>query len=199
MDRPDDFLKRKPILFHEVLQGFQATATFRDIQFHERGPGRMKIISTNGEDAGLIAGIVSEANKDVAELFKLNRENSPKHPSFCTDDWVLADLKRGEEYFLFAEDGIAKGCVAFEQADAGTAYLNRLSVLPCYRHNGIGASLVRHVLDYAKSKNIRTVSIGIIAEHEVLKNWYLKLGFIAGDTRKFDHLPFNVQYMRYES
>lgn len=158
----------------------------------------MKIISTEKEDAGLIADIVSEANKDVAELFKINRENSPKHPSFCTDDWVLADFERGEEYFLFQEDGIAKGCVAFEQADSDTAYLNRLSVLPDHRHNGIGKSLVRYVLDYAKSQNIRTVSIGIIAEHEVLKKWYLELGFIAGDTKKFDHLPFNVTYMRYE-
>lgn len=158
----------------------------------------MKIIPTKKEDAGLIARIVSEANKDVAELFKINRENTPKHPSFYTEEKVLADFKRGEEYFLYKENGIAKGCVAFEQQDSDTAYLNRLAVLPRYRHNGIGASLVRYILDYSKSKDIRTVSIGIIAEHEVLKNWYSALGFIEGATRKFDHLPFNIKYMRHE-
>jgi ribosomal protein S18 acetylase RimI-like enzyme len=158
----------------------------------------MKIVPTKIEDAEHIAFIVSEANKDVAELFKINIENTPKHPSFYTEDWVLSDFKRGEEYFLYREDGVAKGCVAFEQPDSDTAYLNRLSVLPSYRHNGIGAALVRYIFDYSKTKNIQTVSIGIIAEYEVLKNWYLDLGFIEGDTIKFEHLPFNVKYMRYK-
>lgn len=158
----------------------------------------MKIVPAKKEDAGRIASIVGEANKDVAELFKITKENTPRHPSFCTEEWVLADFARGEEYFLFEEGGIAKGCVAFEQPDSETAYLNRLSVLPNYRHNGIGASLVRYILDYARAKSIKTVSIGIIAEHKVLKSWYLGLGFIEGITRKFDHLPFNVTYMRHE-
>ena len=96
------------------------------------------------------------------------------------------------------EDSVAKGCVAFEQPDPDTAYLNRLSVLPNCRHRGGGATLVRFILDFAKTKNIKTVSIGIIAEHEVLKNWYLDLGFIEGDTQKFKHLPFDVKYMRYD-
>ena len=110
----------------------------------------------------------------------------------------MADFKRGETYFLYREDGVEKGCVAFEQPDSKTAYLNRLSVLPEYRHNGIGASLIKYILEHAESKNIQYVSIGIIAEHEVLKRWYANLGFIKGNTQKFDHLPFNVQYMRYE-
>lgn len=158
----------------------------------------MEIVPAKTKDAEHIAFIVSEANKDVAELFKINMEKTPKHPSFCTKDWVLSDFKRGEEYFIYKEEGVVKGCVAFEQADSDTAYLNRLSVLPSYRHNGIGADLVRHILDYSEIKNLQIVSIGIIAEHEVLKNWYLDLGFIEGDTIKFEHLPFNVKYMRYE-
>jgi GNAT superfamily N-acetyltransferase len=135
----------------------------------------MKIIPAKKEDAQHISFIVSEANKDVAELFKINRENAPKHPSFYTEDWVLSDFRRGEDYFLYMEDGITKGCVAWEQPDPDTAYLNRLSILPNYRHKGIGAALVRFILDFSETKKIKTVSIGIIAEHEVLKNWYLDL------------------------
>ena len=157
----------------------------------------MKIIPGKPTDAEKIAGIVSEANKDVAESFNITCEDTPKHPSFYTQDWVLADFKRGEEYFLYREDGVEKGCVAFEQPNSATAYLNRLSVLPKYRHNGIGSTLVKYILEYAKSKNILYVSIGIIAEHEILQQWYSNLGFVKGNTQKFDHLPFNVQYMRY--
>lgn len=140
---------------------------------------------------------MSEANKEVAKLFNLTSKNAPKHPSLYTPAWVHSDFRRGEQYFLYTEGGVERGCVAFEQPDAETAYLNRLSVLPKFRHNGIGSALVQHILDYARSRNILYVSIGIIAEHEVLKQWYLKLGFSEGDIRTFDHLPFDVQYMRY--
>jgi ribosomal protein S18 acetylase RimI-like enzyme len=157
----------------------------------------MEIIQSRKEDAEQIALIVSEANKDVAELFNITIENTPKHPSFYTTEWVLSDFRRGEQYFLYKDEGIANGCVAFEQPDPETAYLNRLSVLPDYRHNGIGSRLVKYICEYSKSKKIQAVSIGIIAEHTVLKNWYLDLGFIEGEKKTFDHLPFNVLYMRY--
>ena len=157
----------------------------------------MRIIQSSKEDAQHIAFIVSEANKDIAELFNLTRDNTPKHPSFYTTEWVLSDFRRGELYFFYKEEGIIKGCVAFEQPDPQTAYLNRLSVLPDYRHNGIGAGLVKHICEYSKSKKVQTISIGIIAEHTVLKNWYLDLGFIEGEIKKFDHLPFDVLLMRY--
>lgn len=158
----------------------------------------MKIRIASVEDAEKIGYIVSAANKDVAELFDLTSENAPKHPSFYTGDWVVSDFTRGETYFLYEEEGLVKGCVAFEQPDSETGYLNRLSVLPEYRHKGIGATLVRYILEYSRKKGVRAVSIGIIAEHEVLNRWYAGLGFIEGEIRKFEHLPFNVRYMRYE-
>lgn len=158
----------------------------------------MKIITTTEKDAEHIAAIISAAHKDVANLFKINRKNNPKHPSFYTRDWVLSDFNRGEEYFIHKNENSITGCVAFEQPAPETAYLNRLSVLPKYRHNGIGAALVNHILGYARSKKVQIVSIGIIAAHEVLKAWYLDLGFVEKGTHKFEHLPFDVTYMHYE-
>ena len=156
-----------------------------------------RIIPATQENAGQIAALIREAHREVAQMFDLTRENNPKHPSFCTRDWVLADFQRGEEYFVCHTADTPAGCVAFEQPDAQTAYLNRLSVRPPYRHRGIGASLVGHILDYAHTKSVQIVSIGIIAAHEVLKNWYAGLGFVEKETRAFDHLPFDVTYMHY--
>jgi len=157
-----------------------------------------EIIPTDEGDAEQLALIISEANKDVAQQFDITMRNAPKHPSFCTKAWVLSDLKRGEEYFLYKDGEVLAGCVAFEQPDNDTAYLNRLSVMPKYRHNGIGSALVRYVLDYSKTRNVQTVSIGIIADHELLKHWYSGLGFVEVNTRKFEHLPFDVKYMKYD-
>jgi ribosomal protein S18 acetylase RimI-like enzyme len=158
----------------------------------------MNIIETTINNAEEIALIVSEANKDVAEKFVLTLENNPKHPSFYTKDWVQSDFERGEEYFLYQENGIYMGCVAFENPCPDTAYLNRLSVLPQYRRRGVGERLVQHIVDYSQSKKIKNVSIGIIAKHRELYRWYLKLGFVEGETKSFPHLPFEVTYMSYE-
>jgi GNAT superfamily N-acetyltransferase len=157
----------------------------------------MTIQRASREDAARIAAIIRASHQDVAQKFNLTRDNNPKHPSFCTPQWVLADFERGEEYFVYRRETEAAGCVAFEQPDSETAYLNRLSVLPPCRRRGIGAALVRHIIDYARLKRARIISIGIIAAHGVLKNWYAGLGFIEKETRRFDHLPFDVTFMHY--
>ena len=158
----------------------------------------MEIIQAERQDCELLASIVRKSNKDVAELFDLNIDNAPKHPSFCTSEWILSDFDRGQKYFISSENGIKNGCVAFEVPNKNTAYLNRLSVLPEFRNNGFGSTLVQHIIDYSKNIKVKNISIGIIAEHMQLKDWYLKLGFIEGSLQKFDHLPFNVLYMNYE-
>ena len=157
----------------------------------------MNINTASINDSEEIARIVAISNRDVAEKFNLNRQNNPKHPSFYDKEWVLSDFDRGEEYFLYKENGLALGCVAFEQPNSQVGYLNRLSVLPNYRGKGIGEKLVFHTLDYAKSKGVEEISIGIIAKHEVLKNWYVRLGFIENGLKEFPHLPFDVLFMKY--
>ena len=108
-------------------------------------------------------------------------------------------MKRGEVYFLCQKNGANIGCATFEQPQPGSSYLNRLSVLPEYRHEGVGEQLVMHVLEHSISKNIKSVSVGIITKHTVpLKKWYLKLGFIEREAKIFDHLPFDVTFMTYE-
>lgn len=155
----------------------------------------MHIRTATEADGELLAGLISESNRDVAVRFRLDADNCPKHPSFCTAAWVTADLQRGARYFIIEQGGEAVGCVAYEDAGEGTAYLNRLSVLPAWRRRGVGERLVRHVIELARSSGVDTVSIGIIAAHAELKRWYIRLGFKEGETRTFPHLPFAVAYL----
>lgn len=157
----------------------------------------MKITKATGNQGKLIAAIVSESNRDVAIKFNLTLENNPGHPSFYTESWVQSDLQRGEKYFLYQQNDAFMGCVAFEHTQPGIAYLNRLSVLPECRRQGIGASLVRFFVDYSRTKNIKVISVGIIAPHSALKAWYKGLGFIEIETKTFEHLPFDVTYMHF--
>ncbi len=157
----------------------------------------MHIREASPADLSTIAMLVSESNKDVAVKFGLNAENCPKHPSFCTESWVQADIARGQTYFILEENSEPIGCVAYEASSPDLAYLNRLSVLPEHRNRGVGARLVQHIFEHACSLSVRTISIGVIGEHTDLQRWYKKLGFEDGETKRFSHLPFSVKYMVY--
>ncbi len=157
----------------------------------------MPIREAIASDAAVIALLVSQSNQDVAQTFGLNADNCPKHPSFCTASWIESDFARGERYFILEEDAQPIACVAYETPSDKLAYLNRLSVLPLHRKRGIGARLVEHIIELARSQAIQTISIGVIGEHTELQRWYKRLGFVAGETKRFPHLPFSVMYMAY--
>lgn len=157
----------------------------------------MNIQKSTPDDSSIIALLVSKSNRDVAVAFGLNADNCPKHPSFYTEVWVKDDFVRGVQYFILEENSRPIGCVAFESPNRELAYLNRLSVLPEYRKRGVGARLVNHIVEYARSFSIKTISIGVIGDHFELQRWYRNLGFIDGETKRFPHLPFSVKYMAY--
>ena len=46
-------------------------------------------------------------------------------------------------------------------------------------------------------QNAAETDAGLLAEFTELRAWYQKLGFRAGETRTFAHLPFRVLLMAY--
>ena len=157
----------------------------------------MRIREASKQDLATIVRLVRESHRDVAVSFGLTSDNCPKHPSFCMQEWVEADFARGERYFILEDESQPVGCVAFERPSSDLAYLNRLSVLPEYRHRGIGSRLVEYIVELARASQVQSISIGVIGEHEELQRWYRKRGFADGDTKRFPHLPFSVKYMGY--
>ncbi len=155
----------------------------------------MMIRDATAQDAELLARIIRESYRDVAERFSLTPQNCPKHPSNCTTDWIAADHARGVRYFILAADGGPGGCVALEAPSADLCYLERLAVVPEKRRQGYGRTLVLHALSCAKASGADRVSIGIIADHIELKRWYVAFGFVETETKEFPHLPFRVSFM----
>lgn len=147
-------------------------------------------------DISLLARLIRDSFSNVAERYGLNRQNCPKHPSNCSDQWVARDMDRGVVYYILEESGLAKGCVAIEQADANQCYLERLAVLPQFRKAGLGRALVMHVLDRARALDAEQVGIGIMDQDTTLKSWYARLGFVETHTKTFAHLPFCVAFMK---
>jgi ribosomal protein S18 acetylase RimI-like enzyme len=141
------------------------------------------------------ARVVRNAFKTVALELNLTRENNPTHPSFMTTGRLRADRDEGVRFFgLFSGDRQI-GFIAVERADTALYYIERLAVLPKYRHRGYGKKLMEFAFEHIRANGGKKVSIGIINEQTILKEWYQGLGFEETATREFAHLPFTVCFM----
>lgn len=154
------------------------------------------IVQATPKDINLLSRLIRDSFADVATRFELTPQNCPKHPSNYTREWIERDLARGVRYYILFADGTAVGCVGVERATETTCYLERLAVLPRHRCSGYGSQLTQTALTQAKVMGATEVGIGIIAADSGLKAFYQSLGFVAGPTKRFAHLPFEVAFMR---
>ena len=147
-------------------------------------------------EAGVVRELICRAYSDVAEQFGLSAETCPSHPAFTTVDDQKRAMARGVRYFLLEDDDGPVGCVALDSRNIEEAWLARLSVLPEKRHQGYGRALVAHVVSEAREQSLPGIHIGVTAEHEDLVKWYEQLGFVRGERKEYEHLPFEVLLMR---
>jgi diamine N-acetyltransferase len=150
---------------------------------------------TTGDGIINRAGFIRDSFRTVAMQFGLTQQNCPTHPSFITVDQLIDLRKRGLTFFGLFADGIQVGFVAIEKAGGGLFYLEKLAVLPPCRHSGLGRMLMKMSLDYIQKNGGQKVSIGMIDENAILKNWYREIGFKETSIKKFAHLPFVVCFM----
>lgn len=140
--------------------------------------------------------IIRESFQTVAEEFHLTAENAPSHPSNTTPDIFRQAIAKGLRVFGLYHDGSPVGCIGVEKAaDGAVWYIERLAVIPPFRHRGFGAELLDFACRLVRKLGGEKASIGIINEHTVLKNWYLDFGFREISVRRYDHLPFAVCFM----
>ena len=138
--------------------------------------------------------VIRNSFRTVAIEFGLNKDNCPTHPSLITLDKLLELKDKSELFGLFLKNKQV-GFVAVEKADDSIYYLDKLAVLPEYRHKGYGGKLVEFVVRYVRELGGQKISLGMINESTILKNWYKKLGFRETGTKNFEHLPFTVCFM----
>ena len=139
--------------------------------------------------------IVRAAFGTVAKEMGYTEALVPVFPAFITVEKLKAIKDRGAVFFGLFIGTRQVGFVAAEKEKTGNYYIEKLAVLPEFRHLGLGRKLVNHVIAYAKSKGYRKLNLTMADENQVLKKWYLDIGFKETSVRKFDHLPFPVSFM----
>lgn len=139
--------------------------------------------------------VINESFATVAREFNLTEQNCPRHPSFMKIDTLQQRYADGYQmYGLYEQDKLV-GYVSISVDDNNAAELHNLAVLPGYRHKGYGKSLLDFCEKKAKEMGCNKIKIDIIEENKVLKDWYLKNGFVHLFTKIFNHLPFTAGFM----
>lgn len=154
-----------------------------------------RICLVNDDQLEECAEVIRTSFLTVAKGFGITQEKVPTNGAYIQKERLIEEKAKGQlMYGLFKNEKIV-GYMQLEKNREDLYYLQKLAVLPDYRHLGLG----RKLLDYAKEQALfmggTRISIGIIEENTILKNWYLDYGFIHTGTKKFEHLPFTVGYM----
>jgi len=141
------------------------------------------------------AEVIRTGFSTVAKDFGLTKENCPTNGAFIQKDRLLAEYEKGQIiYGMMAQDKII-GYMQLEKNTEELYFLQKLVVLPQFRHLGLGKKLLDYSKELVASSGGKKISISIIEENSVLKEWYLAYGFMPTRTFKFEHLPFTVGFM----
>lgn len=152
------------------------------------------------KDLAQCVQVIKESFLTVAEELGFTAENAPRFTAFATTEDRLRFQLENEHrpMYGYCEDGKIIGYYSLAQQDRDSCELNNLSVLPQYRHRGIGGSLLADAFQKAKELGCKRINIGIVEENTVLRKWYEDKGFIHLGTKKFDFFPFTCGYMKKE-
>jgi putative acetyltransferase len=120
--------------------------------------------------------------KEIAEFLEQHisdmRAISPPESNHALD---LNGLRKPEITFwsVWHENSLA-GCGAIKELNASHAEIKSMRTATEYRNKGVATMLLRHIIDEAKSRNYRQLSLetGSMEFFEPARQLYLKFGFV---------------------
>ena len=145
--------------------------------------------------------VIRGSFKTVADEFGFTSENAPRFAAFATtEERLLRQFDDPQRIMLayYTDDGVIAGYYSLHLLESNGCEINNVSVLPEFRHQGIGSALLEDALERAKALGLTCVNLGIVEENRRLRAWYEAHGFIHTGTRKFDWAPFTSGFMTRE-
>lgn len=154
-------------------------------------------ISPEG-DLSAVVQVLNASHGTVAKQFGFTQETNPSNNAFIDIETLRSQLKTGIRLYGLNVDNELIGCIAVEEStkEAETFYIEKVSVLPEYRNQGYGVELMNFATELIQKAGGKFVSIALIDSHAKLKSWYLNQGFQQVGVKVYEHLPFDVCFMR---
>lgn len=134
----------------------------------------------------------------VAVEFGLTTDNCPhRGRASLPYDALVSEYEHNTLMFGYYLDQKMVGYLGFKVDEKGDCKLNDIIVLPEYRQNGFGKEMLVFCKAKARELGANKITLGMIDDNQVLKNWYMENGFITIGYKKFEKAPFTVGFMEY--
>lgn len=116
------------------------------------------------QDIAECVKVIKESFATVAKEFGFTVENAPRFTAFATTEDRLKHqlLEENRPMYAFYDNENIVGYYSLLVQDNNECELNNLSVIPAYRHRGIGEELLKHAFKIAKELNCNKINIGIV-------------------------------------
>jgi len=152
------------------------------------------------QDLSAIVKVLNLSHETIARDFNFTKEDNPTNNAFVDEHTLREQLSSGIELYGLKTGNHFAGCIAIEKSkrEADTYYIEKVSVLPEFRHQGIGVRLMNFATSKIKNKGGKIISIALIDSNSKLKTWYMSQEFVETGFKDFEHLPFRVCFMRKE-
>ncbi len=143
--------------------------------------------------------VIQTSFQTVAKDLELTKGIFPASGAFFDKNGFYKLLSKGAVMvgLYVEEDKQSKlvGCIAYSTNDGKKYKIMKLAILPSYRHKGYGSRLMDHIENIIKEAGASVLSLGMVSENEVLKQWYIDRGFQIVKVKRYKQTNFNVCFM----
>lgn len=143
--------------------------------------------------------IIQESFETVAEDLQLTKGIFPASGAFFDKNAFDKILNNGAELFGLYHKDITEmqlvGCVAINSKDGRKYKIMKLAILPVHRQKGYGGLLMDFVEDYILTLGGQAISLGMVSENNVLKQWYLGRNYKVTKTSPYKKTNYNICFM----
>lgn len=195
--KPQKNIKTPPNDYEEAMQILKTvldTNTYRNLI---QSANTDLIQPAEPEELQECLHVIHSAFGTVAKEFGLTKDNCATNGAFMPPERLQKDFDCGKQMFAL-HDGRIVGFMQLSKESEHSFELEKLAVLPEYRHKGYGSMLLDFAKEQAVTQCADTITIGIIEENTRLKNWYTKNNFVHTGSKKYAHLPFTVGFMEWK-
>ena len=127
--------------------------------------------------------VIRQSHRTVADQFGFTPENAPRYVAFATDERRLFWHMEYEHRLMFVdeEDGVIRGYYSLLLKPDGECELGNLSVLPEYRHRGIGTLVVRECEQWAAEMGFDRA---VVESRDNKIDFYRQMGYVVSGEAK---------------
>ncbi len=143
--------------------------------------------------------LIKKSFQTVAEELQMTKGIFPASGAFFDKNGFHKLLNKGAQLFgLYHKDDTVRqliGCVAINSKDGRKYKIMKLAILPDYRKKGYGSLLMNFIEEYIFVLGGQAISLGMVLENEVLKNWYINRNYQIIKTSPYKKTNFNICFM----